>query len=144
MNYKKSDYRFSFNDLYGQKYDIDHIYCQTPKDKTGDNRTDWIDTALEYFSGVEKVYADDSKMQKTNDKKFIDDIEHIIPSLNNKINKNITDGYICQQLLEIRDKNIKLNEFINKTRSDVTKQEKEQISLKIEFITFNSTRTINL
>lgn len=104
MNYKKSDYRFSFNDLYGQKYDIEHIYCQTPKDKTGDNRTDWIDTALEYFSGVEKVYADDSKMQKTNDKKFIDDIEHIIPSLNNEINKNITDGYICQQLLEIRDK----------------------------------------
>ncbi|MCQ2593033.1 MAG: DUF262 domain-containing protein [Treponema sp.] len=104
MRYEKSDYRFSFKDLYGQKYDIEHIYCQTPKDKTGDNRIDWIDTSLEYFSGIEKVYDGDSKIQKTNDKVFLNAVKSKISSLSINLNENITNGWICQQLLEIRDK----------------------------------------
>ncbi len=78
-----SSIRFPFHFFHGQKWDIEHIRSQTPKDISGKDKRNWATTHLYYFTG----YDWDVKLGKGIDKAMfpLDEEE-----------KNI-----CQQLLQI-------------------------------------------
>lgn len=58
---EKDNVRFSFSDFYQNKWDIEHINCQTPKEKEGKDREEWIKCLITYFSGISDFKQDDVK-----------------------------------------------------------------------------------
>lgn len=56
---KESNLKFSFNEYYNGKWDIEHVRSQTPKDASGQDRENWIKCTLKYFTGIE--YTEDNE-----------------------------------------------------------------------------------
>ena len=119
MNWEKSEIKFSFNELYNQNYDIEHIHSQHPKTgKRGAEREDWIITVLEYYSGIksdiheipEKKDLAKFRNQKVKEfyEKFTEELleklseQKVCKIIENSEEKIITAGYICEELLKIK------------------------------------------
>jgi Protein of unknown function DUF262 len=83
---EKCSVRFPFNHYHLQRWDIEHIRPQTPRDILGKDRLNWSNATLQYFSGLE----------------FTGDNEAEIRDSSN----NLTDAEIryCDQLLLILKK----------------------------------------
>lgn len=119
MNWDKSEIKFSFNELYNQSYDIEHIHSQHPKTgKRGAEREDWIITVLEYYSGLqsdiheipEKKDLAKYRNQKVKEfyNKFTEDMleelstQEVCILVEDGGERKITAGYICEELLKIK------------------------------------------
>lgn len=102
---EKDDVRFSFDEFYKHSWDIEHINSQTPKDKNGDGRQDWIVCNLEYFSGVNYNYYEvlpDGRLYykyKENFEQYKKDVMNA-PSRDFKIGR-YSAGEICDHLIEL-------------------------------------------
>ena len=125
LNCEQSDTFFSFKNLYNQKYDIEHIRSQNPKNaiKNKNDRNDWIITNLEYFSGeLSGIHTipegrdyKKSKKEKINEylslftdnklSKMTDIISYeIIDNQNRRMIETLTVGEICRQLKNLYGK----------------------------------------
>ena len=110
LDCKNLSVRFSFNDFYETKWDLEHVRSQTPKTADGNDRTDWILTNLSYFSGIafnfEMKHEDKSRAQCIED--FRKNIINELPNLGNEIAIQAKDDKpaktakgVCEQLLEL-------------------------------------------
>lgn len=82
---KESNLKFSFNEYYNGKWDIEHVRSQTPKDASGQDRDNWLKCTLKYFTGIE--YTEDNDNPEAYKKKM----EKLELSSDDKI---ICDGLI--------------------------------------------------
>lgn len=113
---KKDDVRFSFDEFYKHSWDIEHINSQTPKEKNGDGRQDWIVCNLEYFSGVNYNYCEvlpDGRLYY----KYKEDFEQYkkdvmeAPNRGFKIGR-FSVGEICDHLLELFSSKTSITESV--------------------------------
>ena len=128
MSLEKTELKFSFDELYGNSFDIEHIRSQHPKEaKKGDEREDWIVTVLEYFSGLNSGIheipekKDESKKRKEKIAEFYTKFtpEELAPLEKNvvctyfdenKEEKTITAKYVCEELKKIWKKETSLQD----------------------------------
>lgn len=112
LDCKKSNVRFSFKNFYNFSWDLEHVRSQTPKDAQGNDRTDWILTNLQYFSG--EAFPFEKKIDDSYRKKLVQEFKKSVKNTLEKTedeivikaddkNPAVSAKYICNELLSLLD-----------------------------------------
>ncbi|MGE4346049.1 MAG: DUF262 domain-containing protein [Flavobacteriaceae bacterium] len=64
---QKSDMRFPFHKYKSEDWDIEHVSSQTDKDIAANNRLDWINDILEYFTGTTDISNSEEFVKSLNE-----------------------------------------------------------------------------